>query len=48
MQPDSQGADAAPAPDQAPCQLSATDWALRAGVALVLSIFALEKLVGSN
>jgi putative oxidoreductase len=29
-------------------QLSATDWALRAGVALVFSIFALEKLVGSS
>jgi hypothetical protein len=28
--------------------LSATDWALRAGVALVFSIFALEKLVGSS
>ena len=28
--------------------LSATDWALRAGVALVFPIFALEKLVGSS
>jgi hypothetical protein len=29
-------------------QLSATDWALRVGVALVFAVFAVEKLVGSN
>ena len=29
-------------------RLSATDWALRVGVALVFSVFAAEKLVGSN
>jgi len=29
-------------------RLSATDWSLRAGVALVFTIFALEKLVGSD
>ena len=29
-------------------RLSATVWALRAGVALVFTIFALEKLVGSD
>ena len=34
--------------EQAAYRLSATDWALRAGVALVFSIFALEKLVGSS
>ena len=34
--------------EQAAYQLSATDWALRAGVALVFSVFALEKLVGSS
>ena len=35
-------------PEPAAYRLSATDWALRAGVALVFSIFALEKLVGSS
>ena len=34
--------------EQGVYRLSATDWALRAGVALVFSIFALEKLVGSG
>ncbi|MGB2715413.1 MAG: DoxX family protein [Vicinamibacterales bacterium] len=29
-------------------RLSATDWALRAGVALFFCVFAAEKLVGSN
>lgn len=31
-----------------PRRLSATDWALRVGVAVVFSVFAAEKLVGSN
>jgi putative oxidoreductase len=29
-------------------RLSATDWALRVGVALVFTVFAAEKLIGSN
>ena len=40
--------DAVEQPEAAQYQLSATDWALRAGVALFFSIFALEKLVGSS
>jgi putative oxidoreductase len=48
MQPDSLAADAAPTVEQVAYQLSATDWSLRAGVALVFFIFALEKLVGSS
>jgi putative oxidoreductase len=35
-------------PELTEYHLSATDWALRAGVGLVFSVFALEKLVGSS
>ena len=36
-----------PAPDVIR-RLSATDWSLRAGVALAFAVFAAEKLLGSN
>ena len=38
----------APAPNTEAYRLSAMDWSVRAGVALVFTIFALEKLVGSS
>ena len=48
MSPESLAPDAPRDFEQVVHQLSATDWALRAGVALVFTIFALEKLVGSS
>jgi putative oxidoreductase len=48
MVPDSRIPDVTRESEQEMYQLSATDWALRAGVALVFSIFALEKLFGSS
>lgn len=35
-------------PEVTACRLSAIDWSLRVGVALVFAVFAAEKLVGSN
>lgn len=37
-----------PPTEPATYRLSATDWALRAGVALVFTVFALEKLIGTS